>query len=197
MLFSFTLWQLSVEWNSPNHCILSKFKFQHPSTNGNLWQRDCIRELHPAIDSNLTVTHCLLLGPTSAANSNNHNICHPSSTRTHANWFNTYPTQSENADSTSFYAYIVVQRDTSLPHVYPYTVHTPHMISLLSLFRCYSNNFHLIQSTSQASSPKGTLSCASCGKVYPLSIPEQKAMEEYIEEALKLEFICPSTYPTS
>lgn len=30
------------------------------------------------------------------------------------------------------------------------------------------------------------------GKVYPLSVPEQKAMEEYIEEALEQEFIHPS-----
>lgn len=34
-------------------------------------------------------------------------------------------------------------------------------------------------------------------KVYPLSVPEQKAMEEYIEEALKQEFIHPSTSPAT
>lgn len=37
--------------------------------------------------------------------------------------------------------------------------------------------------------PVATLSKA---KVYPLSVPEQKAKEEYIEEALKQEFIHPS-----
>ncbi len=31
------------------------------------------------------------------------------------------------------------------------------------------------------------------GKIYPLSLPEQKAMEEYIEEALQQGYICPST----
>ncbi|KAI2655942.1 Transposon Tf2-8 polyprotein [Labeo rohita] len=35
------------------------------------------------------------------------------------------------------------------------------------------------------------------GKVYPLSIPERQAMEAYIEEALKQEFICPSTSPAA
>ncbi len=33
------------------------------------------------------------------------------------------------------------------------------------------------------------------GKIYPLSLPEQKAMEEYIEEALKQDSIRPSTSP--
>ncbi|KAK3531902.1 hypothetical protein QTP70_034406, partial [Hemibagrus guttatus] len=33
------------------------------------------------------------------------------------------------------------------------------------------------------------------GKIYPLSIPEEKAMEEYIEEALAQGYICPSTSP--
>lgn len=35
------------------------------------------------------------------------------------------------------------------------------------------------------------------GKVYPLSMPEQKAMEEYIEEALQQGFICHSTSPAA
>ncbi|XDV29314.1 hypothetical protein PO909_032451 [Leuciscus waleckii] len=35
------------------------------------------------------------------------------------------------------------------------------------------------------------------GKVYPLSIPEQKATEEYIQEALKQRFIRPSTFPAA
>ncbi|KAI2649864.1 Transposon Tf2-11 polyprotein [Labeo rohita] len=35
------------------------------------------------------------------------------------------------------------------------------------------------------------------GKVYPLSIPEHQAMEEYIEEALKQGFIQPSTSPAA
>ncbi len=35
------------------------------------------------------------------------------------------------------------------------------------------------------------------GKIYPLSIPEQKAMEEYIEEALRQGYICPSTSPAA
>ncbi|XDV43397.1 hypothetical protein PO909_011882 [Leuciscus waleckii] len=34
------------------------------------------------------------------------------------------------------------------------------------------------------------------GRVYPPSIPEQKAMEEYIKEALRQNFIRPSTYTT-
>ncbi len=33
------------------------------------------------------------------------------------------------------------------------------------------------------------------GRVYPLSIPERKAMEDYIKEALQQQFICPSTSP--
>ncbi len=33
------------------------------------------------------------------------------------------------------------------------------------------------------------------GKIYPLSLPEQKAMEEYIEEALQQGYIRPSTSP--
>ncbi|CAM4525315.1 unnamed protein product [Leuciscus chuanchicus] len=37
----------------------------------------------------------------------------------------------------------------------------------------------------------------SKGRVYPLSIPEQKAMEEYIEEALQQQFIRPSTSPAA
>ncbi len=35
------------------------------------------------------------------------------------------------------------------------------------------------------------------GRIYPLSIPEQKAMEEYIEEALEQEYILPSTSPAA
>ncbi len=35
------------------------------------------------------------------------------------------------------------------------------------------------------------------GKIYPLSIPEQKAMEEYIEEALRQGYICLSTSPAA
>ncbi len=35
------------------------------------------------------------------------------------------------------------------------------------------------------------------GRVYPLSIPEQKAMEEYIQEALQQHFIRPSTSPAT
>ncbi len=35
------------------------------------------------------------------------------------------------------------------------------------------------------------------GKIYPLSLPEQKAMEEYIEEALQQGYICPSTSPAA
>ncbi|KAK3531831.1 hypothetical protein QTP70_029712 [Hemibagrus guttatus] len=35
------------------------------------------------------------------------------------------------------------------------------------------------------------------GKIYPLSIPEEKAMEEYIEEALAQGYIHPSTSPAS
>ncbi len=35
------------------------------------------------------------------------------------------------------------------------------------------------------------------GKIYPLSLPEQKAMEEYIEEALKQGCIVPSTSPAA
>ena len=35
------------------------------------------------------------------------------------------------------------------------------------------------------------------GKIYPLSIPEQKAMEEYIEEALRQDYIRPSTSPAA
>ncbi len=35
------------------------------------------------------------------------------------------------------------------------------------------------------------------GKIYPLSNPEQKAMEEYIEEALQQGYICPSTSPAA
>ncbi len=35
------------------------------------------------------------------------------------------------------------------------------------------------------------------GKIYPLSIPEQKAMEEYIEEALRQGYIRPSTSPAA
>ncbi len=35
------------------------------------------------------------------------------------------------------------------------------------------------------------------GKIYPLSLPEQKAMEEYIEEALKQGYIRPSTSPAA
>ncbi len=35
------------------------------------------------------------------------------------------------------------------------------------------------------------------GRIYPLSIPEQKAMEEYIEEALEQDYICPSTSPAA
>ncbi len=35
------------------------------------------------------------------------------------------------------------------------------------------------------------------GRVYPLSIPEQAAMEEYIQEALRQGFICPSTSPAA
>ncbi len=35
------------------------------------------------------------------------------------------------------------------------------------------------------------------GKIYPLSLPEQKAMEEYIEEALQQGYIHPSTSPAA
>ncbi len=35
------------------------------------------------------------------------------------------------------------------------------------------------------------------GRIYPLSLPEQKAMEEYIEEALKQCYIRPSTSPAA
>ncbi len=35
------------------------------------------------------------------------------------------------------------------------------------------------------------------GKIYPLSLPEQNAMEEYIEEALQQGYICPSTSPAA
>lgn len=35
------------------------------------------------------------------------------------------------------------------------------------------------------------------GHIYSLSIPEQKAMEEYIEEALKQGYIRPSTSPAA
>ncbi len=35
------------------------------------------------------------------------------------------------------------------------------------------------------------------GKIYPLSLPEQKAMEEYIEEALRQGYIVPSTSPAA
>ncbi|XP_016404381.1 RNA-directed DNA polymerase homolog [Sinocyclocheilus rhinocerous] len=35
------------------------------------------------------------------------------------------------------------------------------------------------------------------GRVYPLSIPERKAMEDYIQEALKQGFIRPSTSPAA
>ncbi len=35
------------------------------------------------------------------------------------------------------------------------------------------------------------------GKIYPLSLPEQKAMEEYIEDALKQGYIVPSTSPAA
>lgn len=35
------------------------------------------------------------------------------------------------------------------------------------------------------------------GKIYPLSIPEQKAMEEYIEEALQQDYIRPSKSPAA
>ncbi len=35
------------------------------------------------------------------------------------------------------------------------------------------------------------------GKIYPLSLPEQKAMEEYIEEALNQGYIVPSTSPAA
>ncbi len=35
------------------------------------------------------------------------------------------------------------------------------------------------------------------GKIYPLSVPEQKAMEEYIEEALQQGYIRPSTSPAA
>ncbi len=35
------------------------------------------------------------------------------------------------------------------------------------------------------------------GRIYPLSIPEQKAMKEYIEEALEQEYIRPSTSPAA
>ncbi len=35
------------------------------------------------------------------------------------------------------------------------------------------------------------------GRVYPLSIPERKAMEDYIKEALQQVFICPSTSPAA
>lgn len=35
------------------------------------------------------------------------------------------------------------------------------------------------------------------GKIYPLSLPEQKAMEEYVEEALKQGYIVPSTSPAA
>ncbi len=35
------------------------------------------------------------------------------------------------------------------------------------------------------------------GRIYPLSIPEQKAMEEYIEEALEQDYIYPSTSPAA
>ncbi len=35
------------------------------------------------------------------------------------------------------------------------------------------------------------------GRIYPLSIPEQKAMEEYIEEALEQDYIRPSTSPAA
>ncbi len=35
------------------------------------------------------------------------------------------------------------------------------------------------------------------GRIYPLSLPEQKAMEEYIEEALKRGYIRPSTSPAA
>ncbi|KAL0172102.1 hypothetical protein M9458_032413, partial [Cirrhinus mrigala] len=35
------------------------------------------------------------------------------------------------------------------------------------------------------------------GKIYPLSLPETKAMEEYIQEALSQGYICPSTSPAA
>ncbi len=35
------------------------------------------------------------------------------------------------------------------------------------------------------------------GRVYPVSIPEQATMEEYIQEALRQGFICPSTSPAT
>ncbi len=35
------------------------------------------------------------------------------------------------------------------------------------------------------------------GKIYPLSLPERKAMEEHIEEALQQGYICPSTSPAA
>ncbi len=35
------------------------------------------------------------------------------------------------------------------------------------------------------------------GRIYPLSLPEQKAMEEYIKEALQQGYICPSTSPAA
>lgn len=35
------------------------------------------------------------------------------------------------------------------------------------------------------------------GKMYPLSSPEHKAMDEYIQEALQQDFIQPSTSPAA
>ncbi len=37
----------------------------------------------------------------------------------------------------------------------------------------------------------------SHGRIYPLSLPEQKAMKEFIEEALQQGYICPSTSPAA
>lgn len=36
-----------------------------------------------------------------------------------------------------------------------------------------------------------------CGKMYPLSIPKQKAMEKYIEKALQQGYIQPFTSPVA
>ncbi len=58
------------------------------------------------------------------------------------------------------------------------------------------HNFHLIGHGTARSICYRVSQCPK-GKIYPLSLPEQKAMEEYIEEALQQGYIRPSTSPVA
>ncbi len=70
------------------------------------------------------------------------------------------------------------------------------LTSVTSFFLGKPHNFHLI-GHGTARSICYRVESVPKGKIYPLSLPEQKAMEEYIEEALQQGYIRPSTSPAA